>query len=522
MSRFGLLFFAVLVQVALALPADAARRVALVIGNGAYSQAGTLTNPVNDATDMANALKTFSFEVILGLDLDRRSFDEKIRAFSKALEDADAAVLFYAGHGLQVAGHNYLVPVDAGLASERDLDFEAVSLDFVLKQMEVGREGKTNIVFLDACRDNPLSRNLARSMGTRSAAVGQGLAEVQTGVGTFIAYSTQPGNVALDGTGRNSPFTAALSSRVQETGRNLTALMIEVRKDVLKATGGRQVPWDHSALTNDFFFQPVAEQSERSARTLEAVSQPRQLHDDNPIAALDALAAAQSWSELHDHLTDVSPTKRDAHWEHLVEQAAIGELGTMTAPGGSAEERLAMISRYYPKFPSLSRSKDFLALRTKVGLDAFSLCFDERGRGRECRDDLERFVNAGPITAELAQGAAHVVGLGFNRQASSLYYALGLDAPGGEAICSDKELQYDIIVGLQLPPDYRDAKAARSVAERCWDAVKGVVIDNAAKETPSSYYIGNACPILIKHDAVGDASNSRCQKPSSSSTPGSQ
>ena len=181
-----------------------------------------------------------------------------------------------------------------------------------------------------------------------------------------------------------------------------------------------------------------------------------------------------------------------------------------------------MISRYYPKFPSLGRSKDFLALRTKVGLEAFSLCFDERGKGRQCRDELERFVHAGPITAELAQGAAHVVGVGFNRQVSSLYYALALDAPGGEAICSDKELQYDIIVGLELPPDYREAKAARTVAERCWDAVKGVVIDNAAKETPSSYYIGNACPILIKHDALGDVSNGRCQKPSSSSTPGSQ
>jgi uncharacterized caspase-like protein len=522
MLRFGLLFFAVLIEIALAPPAGAAKRVALVIGNGAYAQAGTLTNPVNDATDMANALKTFGFEVILGLDLDRRSFDEKVRAFSNVLEEADAAVLFYAGHGLQVAGHNYLVPVDAGLNSERDLDFETVSLDFVLKQMEVGREGKTNIVFLDACRDNPLTRNLARSMGTRSASVGQGLAEVQTGVGTFIAYSTQPGNVALDGAGRNSPFTAALSTRVQEGGRNLTALMIEVRKDVLKATGGRQVPWDHSALTSDFYFQPVAEQSERTAATAKAASQPRQLHDDNPIAVLDALAAQQSWIELHDHLTDESPAKRDAHWEHLVEQAAIGELGPMTAPGGSAEERLAMISRYYPNFPSLRRSKDFLALRTKVGLQAFSLCFEERGMGWKCRDDLERFVHAGPITAELAQGAAHVVGLGFNRQVSSLYYALGLDAPGGEAICGDEELQYDIVVGLQLPPDYREAQAARTVAERCWEAVKGVVIDNVAKETPSSYYAGNACPLLIKHDALGDASSGACRKPGGLSKLGSQ
>jgi uncharacterized caspase-like protein len=240
------------------LPAAAAKRVALVIGNGAYTEAGTLANPVNDAADMAKALTQSGFDTVLGLDLDRRGFDEKLRAFSRALDDADVAVLFYAGHGLQVSGRNYLVPVDAHLKVERDRDFEAIGLDFILRQMESGREGKTNIVFLDACRDNPLARNLARSMGTRSAAVGQGLAEVHTGVGTFIAFSTQPGNVALDGQGRNSPFAAALSKHVLER-RNLNALMIEVRNDVLKTTSGRQVPWDHSALTSDFFFNPEAQ-----------------------------------------------------------------------------------------------------------------------------------------------------------------------------------------------------------------------------------------------------------------------
>ncbi len=265
MSRYRFLIVVLLLQAASLLPAAAAKRVALVIGNAAYSQAGALTNPVNDAADMAKALTAFGFDVILGLDLDRRAFDEKLRAFSHALEDADAAVLFYAGHGLQVGGRNYLIPIDASLKGERDLDFEAVQLDFVLKQMEVGRDGKTNIVFLDACRDNPLASNLARSMGTRSASIGKGLAEVQTGVGTFISYSTQPGNVALDGAGRNSPFTAALAKRVLERGRNLTALMIEVRKDVLKETDGRQVPWDHSALTSDFFFDPGAEASNEPA-----------------------------------------------------------------------------------------------------------------------------------------------------------------------------------------------------------------------------------------------------------------
>ncbi len=186
----------------IAVPAPAeGRRVALVVGNSAYAHTTPLANPANDARDMAAALREVGFQVIDGFDLDKRGLDLKVRDFARALAGADTALFFYAGHGLQVSGQNYLVPVDARLESERDLDFEAVKVDFLLRQMEIDRESKTNIVFLDACRDNPLSRNLARSMGTRSAALGRGLAQVQTGVGTFISYSTQPGNVALDGAG---------------------------------------------------------------------------------------------------------------------------------------------------------------------------------------------------------------------------------------------------------------------------------------------------------------------------------
>ncbi|MGZ5824224.1 MAG: caspase family protein, partial [Hyphomicrobium sp.] len=249
----------------LALPAHAEKRVALVVGNSAYKEVGQLANPVNDANAIASALKSSGFEVILGVDVDKRGFDNKVRDFAGLLESADVAIFFYAGHGLQVAGRNYLIPVDAHLQGERDLDFDAENLDFILKQMELGRADKTNIVFLDACRDNPFSQNLARSMGTRSTSIGKGLAQVDTGVGTFIAYSTQPGNVALDGKGKNSPFTAALAKHVKEPGRDLTSVMIEVRKDVLAATGGKQVPWDHSALTGEFYFQPTAVPAERSA-----------------------------------------------------------------------------------------------------------------------------------------------------------------------------------------------------------------------------------------------------------------
>jgi uncharacterized caspase-like protein len=250
--RFGAL---ILTAIALMLtPASAEKRVALVVGNTHYEHSPALTNPVNDAEDVAGVLRSLGFEVLLGLDLDKRAFDLKVRDFALALNQADTALFFYAGHGLQVSLQNYLVPVDAKIGRERDLDFEVVRLDFILKQMELEREGKTNIVFLDACRDNPFTETLARTMGTRAISIGRGLAEVQTGVGTFIAYSTQPGNVASDGSGRNSPFAGALKRHLPEPGRNLTNIMINVRKDVLDATQGRQVPWDHSALTEDFYF----------------------------------------------------------------------------------------------------------------------------------------------------------------------------------------------------------------------------------------------------------------------------
>ena len=239
-------------------PAAANTRVALVVGNSAYKATTPLANPTHDAGDVAEALKQAGFTVIMALDADKARFDGALRAFADQLSNAEVALLFYAGHGLQVGMQNYLIPIDAKLDRERDLEFETIRLDFVLRQMEIDRDGKTTIVILDACRDNTLSKNLARSMGTRSTAIGKGLAAAPAGLGTFIAYSTQPGNVALDGDGRNSPFTVALIKHMSVKGRNLPATMIEVRKDVVAATSGRQVPWDHSALTTEFYFHAGA------------------------------------------------------------------------------------------------------------------------------------------------------------------------------------------------------------------------------------------------------------------------
>jgi uncharacterized caspase-like protein len=238
------LMFALFLSLLLPSAAHAQKRVALVIGNAAYQSTPALTNPRNDATDMAAALKKLGFQVVEGFDLDKSSFERKVRDFADTMAGAEVGVFFYAGHGLQVAGHNYLVPVDAKLSTLAALDWEMVRLDLVQRTME--RETETNVIFLDACRDNPLARNLARAMGTRSAEIGRGLAPAEAGVGTLISFSTQPGNVALDGTGRNSPFAGALVKRVGASNDDLSALLIDVRNDVRKETQNKQVPWEHS------------------------------------------------------------------------------------------------------------------------------------------------------------------------------------------------------------------------------------------------------------------------------------
>jgi tetratricopeptide (TPR) repeat protein len=227
------------------------KRVALVVGNGAYRFATPLTNPVNDALDFAGALRKLGFEVVAGTDLDRRGIDEKIREFSRRVADADLALFFYAGHGVQVAGKNYLVPVDATLERASDLALDAVDIGVVLNQMEA--DNRVNLIFLDACRDNPFVRSLARSMGTRSASVGRGLAAIEGGIGTMIAYSTQPDNVAFDGEGRNSPFTTALLNHIGDRGIEIGMIMRRVRAQVIVATNQKQVPWDHSSLIGEIY-----------------------------------------------------------------------------------------------------------------------------------------------------------------------------------------------------------------------------------------------------------------------------
>lgn len=234
--------------------ADDLRRVALVVGNAAYRHALPLKNPGNDATDIAAVLEKLEFEVIRGLDVDRDGFFDKLDEFTEAVPGADVALFFYAGHGLQVDGDNYLVPVDAKLEKELHLKREAIALDTILGEMR----SPTNLVFLDACRNNPLAENLARSMGGKNRSVGaaRGLARADDRSGTLIAYATARDTVAGDGEGRNSPFTAALLEHIA-IPMSIFDLVNEVTISVKDGTRGRQVPWSHySALPNRYPIVP--------------------------------------------------------------------------------------------------------------------------------------------------------------------------------------------------------------------------------------------------------------------------
>jgi uncharacterized caspase-like protein len=250
---FCKLTLAVAAIVCVSVPVVAADRVALVIGNGKYINANTLPNPPNDARAIASALSKIDFDVSFGEDLDRPGMERLVRDFLRKAASAKIALIFYAGHGLQVDGRNYLVPIDAKLEAASDLNYETIKLDDILDSLS--DPSRANIIILDACRDNPLARTFAAHLGaSRSAAVSTGLAAYSTvGTGTLIAFSTAPGQVALDGDGANSPFAEGLLKYLATPGLEVRQMLTRVRADVARATNDRQVPWDNSSLRGDVY-----------------------------------------------------------------------------------------------------------------------------------------------------------------------------------------------------------------------------------------------------------------------------
>lgn len=235
-----------------------AKRVALVIGNSKYAHAVALPNPANDAHLIASTLRNAGFQVIEGLDQDNAGMHSLISRFTEQSYDAELAVIFYAGHGMQVDGKNFLIPVDTELTSPAHLKTRTVQIDDFMAALPA--EPAIGVIILDACRDNPLARTLAASMPkSRSASFGSGLAPIEAksdGVGTggvLIAYATDPGAIAFDGNGLNSPYSAALARHLTEPGVEIQSALTRVRGQVTETTQGRQRPWHNASLGREVF-----------------------------------------------------------------------------------------------------------------------------------------------------------------------------------------------------------------------------------------------------------------------------
>jgi caspase domain-containing protein len=221
------------------------RRIALVIGNGTYTNAPTLKNPPNDARDMATTLKALGFEVTSGINVNQREMKSLIRDFGQKLKSGGSGLFYYAGHGVQSKGQNYLIPIEADIQSEVEVEDAGVDVNLVLGYMDDAQNG-LNIVILDACRDNPFARSFRSASG--------GLAQVDAPTGTLIAYATAPGRVASDGTGRNGLYTSELLKQMRAPGVPVTEMFMRVRAEVIKQTSNKQVPWEASSLVGTFYF----------------------------------------------------------------------------------------------------------------------------------------------------------------------------------------------------------------------------------------------------------------------------
>jgi hypothetical protein len=252
--------------------ARAEKRVAFVVGNGAYKNVTPLPNPTVDAKAMAGALRNVGFDVVEGSNLTRDKMTEKLLDFGKKAQGADIAVFYYAGHGIAIGGTNYLLPIDADIKSEMDVKLgAAINIDLTLDQTM--SDAKVKLVFLDACRDNPFAAKIKSNSATRSVNVQTGLAEMKSGEGTLIAFATGPGQTALDGQeGTNSPFTRALVDNIAQPGVEIQQAMTKVRAQVNEETNKGQLPWGHTNLIGAVYLNGAPAPADSAAATPSASS----------------------------------------------------------------------------------------------------------------------------------------------------------------------------------------------------------------------------------------------------------
>ncbi len=298
---------AILLSPLFAVPASAEKRVALVIGNSAYQNVPRLDNPRNDAALMAETLGGLGFTLIGGraqLDLDKSAMDTAVQNFGRQVQGADVALFYYAGHGVQVSGSNYLVPISANPTREADVDFQMVDVNLVLRQMQ-GSGTRLNMVILDACRNNPFgARGLRASDG--------GLAQMRAPEGTLISYATQPGNVAQDGTDGHSPYTKALAATIKQSGLDIFQTFNQVGLAVKRETGGSQQPWvSSSPIDGTFYFVAPSASPASPQAAIVVPPEPRLADtlrpDPDRIPIKDSILLRELSDRLYEHNFDPEP-----------------------------------------------------------------------------------------------------------------------------------------------------------------------------------------------------------------------
>ncbi len=361
-----------------------------MLGNAKYEAVPALDNPSNDAADLAQALRKVGFEVIEQRDATREVMARAVHDFSERLRGADVALFFYAGHGLQMNGENYLLPVDAKIDSATDVRFNTINLNDIQQEME--STGRTNVIILDACRNNPFAEKLAR--GGRGVTT-RGLGRVDaTGEGSLIVYSTQPNNVALDGAGRNSPFTAALLKHVGTPGLEVRQMISRVRGDVLAATDRRQTPWDSSSLVGDVYLAgpPAANNTATSQPNPAPVSkEPAPAAVNKEVAAMPVPAISEATGIRAGNLPDIvrecdrltappepGTTSPPVDWN----RAVVACEAALKAEPGEAHFQFALGKAYFYTKNFIEAARHFTIAADSVpeAANALGYCF-EKGLG---------------------------------------------------------------------------------------------------------------------------------------------
>ena len=426
-------------------------RVALVVGNSSYAHIGRLPNPENDAADITAALQRLGFEVTTELDADGAALNEALRTFRRRSAGADVSLVFYAGHGLEVDRVNYLVPVDARLEQDTDVEYEAVPLDRVIRATEATEGASLRLVILDACRDNRLAQGMRRTSTTRSISRGsfeapdEGLLRDET----LVAYAAEAGRVALDGTGRNSPYTAALLTHLEEP-LELTSLFRRVRRQVLEETGGRQQPHEYGSLVDEHYL------SGTTGRASETVA-------DAASAAALVQQETVFWQSISN---STDPMDFRAYLEEFP-NGAFARLATnrLAALGGGASAP-PVVEDARPPARESPATRD-AALARYIGVPI------TRGLGRIGRDTLGRVFGNLPAPVGNAYFAPSVTLTELSAAAGSGSYRIV--CPRGERDGNDVTL-YSCLLGQPAGGAGRPAGAQRASRERLLARYIGVPI----------------------------------------------